>query len=183
MSPISAQILALLDSPEYRPTKATQLAKQIDISKKQMPEFHEALEDLVNAGLIRQQANGLIRRRTAKGLVSGIVKRAAAGFGFLTPTDAPNDRSRDIYISQEDLKDAQSGDEVLIQLVTSDRRDGKPRGRVMEILQRETHVFVGTYFEQGGGGFVRVDGTTFTEPIAVGDPGAKGAKPQDKVVI
>ena len=183
MSPISAQILALLDSPEYRPTKATQLAKQIDISKKQMPEFHEALEDLVNAGLIRQQANGLIRRRTAKGLVSGIVKRAAAGFGFLTPTDAPNDRSRDIYISQEDLKDAQTGDEVLIQLVTSDRRDGKPRGRVMEILQRETHVFVGTYFEQGGGGFVRVDGTIFTEPIAVGDPGAKGAKPQDKVVI
>lgn len=183
MSPFSQQILNFLDSAEYKPLKTTQLAKHLGITKAQLPEFREAVDDLISVGHIRLQANGLLRRKTAKGLVTGIVKRVAAGFGFLTPTDAPNDRSRDIYISQEDLKDAQTGDEVLIQLVASDRRDGKPRGRVVEILQRETHVFVGTYFEQAGGGFVQVDGTTFADPIAVGDPGAKGARPRDKVVI
>lgn len=183
MSSYSSQILALLDSAEYVPSKTNQLAKQLGVNKQQLLEFQDAVEELIEAGFVRKQANGLLRRKAAKGLVSGIVKRAAAGFGFLTPTDAPNDRSRDIYISQEDLKDAQTGDEVLIQLMPSDRRDGKPRGRVVDILQRETHTFVGTYFEQAGGGFVRVDGTIFTDPISVGDPGAKGAKPQDKVVI
>ncbi|MES2793035.1 MAG: ribonuclease R [Planctomycetota bacterium] len=183
MSLFGAQILSLLDSPEYQPSKTSQLAKQLGVSKPQVQEFKDALDELIEAGLVRKQVNGTLRRRTAKGLVSGIVRRAAAGFGFLTPTDAPNDRSRDIYISKEDLKDAQSGDEIMIQLIPSDRRDGKPRGRVVEILQRDTHVFVGTYFEQAGGGFVRVDGTVFTDPISVGDPGAKGAKPQDKVVI
>ena len=48
---------------------------------------------------------------------------------------------------------------------------------------RATSTFVGVYFEDGGNGFVRVDGTTFTDPIFVGDPGAKGAQPDDKVVI
>ena len=183
MSTLGTQILNLLDSPEYRPSKTSQVAKQLGITKSQVAAFKEALEELLEAGLVRKQDNGILRRRTAKGLISGIVRRAAAGFGFLTPTDAPNDRSRDIYISKEDLKDAQSGDEVMIQLLPSDRRDGKPRGRVMEVLQRETHTFVGSYFEQAGGGFVRVDGTIFTEPISVGDPGAKGAQSQDKVVI
>src|SRR5262249_13741379 len=32
-------------------------------------------------------------------------------------------------------------------------------------------------------GFVRIDGTTFNDPIYVGDPGAKGAKPGDKVAM
>ncbi|MDB5341289.1 MAG: rnr [Planctomycetaceae bacterium] len=183
MSTFGTQILGLLDSPEYHPSKTSQLAKQLGVTKSQVAEFKEALEVLIADGLVRKQENGILRRKAAKGLITGIVRRAAAGFGFLTPTDAPNDRSRDIYISKEDLKDAQSGDEVMIQLMPSDRRDGKPRGRVMEVLQRETHTFVGTYFEQAGGGFVRVDGTVFTDPISVGDPGAKGAKPQDKVVI
>ena len=35
----------------------------------------------------------------------------------------------------------------------------------------------------GDQGFVRVDGTVFGAAIHVGDPGAKGAKPDDKVVI
>lgn len=183
MTQFTQLILDYLESEEYRPLKAPQLGKQLGVTKGDAARFHEALDDLISVGRVRLQANGLIKRQTSRSLVTGIIKRVAAGYGFLTPTDAPNDRSRDIYISREDLQDAQSGDEVLIQLLASDRRDGKARGRVVEILERETHVFVGTYFEQAGGGFVQVDGTTFTEPIAVGDPGAKGAKPRDKVVI
>ncbi len=51
------------------------------------------------------------------------------------------------------------------------------------MLERATRTFVGTYFERDGEAFVRVDGTVFTHSISVGDPGAKGAKPDDKVVI
>ena len=41
----------------------------------------------------------------------------------------------------------------------------------------------GTYFEAGETSFVKIDGTIFREPISVGDPGAKGARPGDKVAI
>ena len=56
-------------------------------------------------------------------------------------------------------------------------------GRIVQVLARASGIFVGTYFEEGGAGFVKIDGTTFHEPIYVGDPGAKGAKPGDKVAL
>ena len=58
-----------------------------------------------------------------------------------------------------------------------------PEGRIVQVLARASGVFVGTYFEDGGAGFVKIDGTTFHDPIYVGDPGAKGAKPGDKVAL
>src|SRR5207253_1252894 len=58
-----------------------------------------------------------------------------------------------------------------------------PRGEILQVLERATRQFVGTYFEREGQGYVRVDGTVFSHSIYVGDPGAKGAKPEDKVVI
>jgi len=184
MSPLAQQIFAFVESEDFSPCNPAQLAKQLGVKKHQIPVFKDALIELMEGDFLKQQSNGLLRRKQSKQtLITGIVRRAAAGFGFLTPTDAPNDRSQDIYIAQEDLKDAQSGDEVAVRLSKSDRRDGKLRGRVVEVLQRDTHIFVGTYFERDGKGFVTIDGVAFTEPIYVGDPGAKGAKPKDKVVI
>jgi ribonuclease R len=184
MSPLAQQILNFVDAVDYQPCNPAQLAKHVGIKKSQIQEFKRAAIELIEAGYLRQQDDGLLRRRHSKEtLITGIIRRTAGGFGFLTPTDAPNDRSQDIYVAQDDLKDAQSGDEVSIRLMKSDRRDGKPRGRVVEVLQRDTHVFVGTYFEDGGRGYVQIDGTAFSDPIDVGDPGAKGVRPHDKVVI
>jgi ribonuclease R len=56
-------------------------------------------------------------------------------------------------------------------------------GRIVEIVVRASGLFVGTYREDGTAGYVKVDGTTFHAPIYVGDPGAKGARPGDKVAI
>jgi ribonuclease R len=50
-------------------------------------------------------------------------------------------------------------------------------------VTRRTNRFVGTYFEAAGGGWVRIDGTNFARPVSVGDPGAKGVREQDKIVV
>ncbi len=50
-------------------------------------------------------------------------------------------------------------------------------------MERDTHQFVGTYKPRGDVPLVQVDGKVFAQPIPVGDPGAKNARPQDKVVI
>ena len=53
----------------------------------------------------------------------------------------------------------------------------------MEVVTRRTTRFVGGYFEAAGGGWVRIDGTNFARPVSVGDPGAKGVRENDKVVV
>ena len=59
-----------------------------------------------------------------------------------------------------------------------------PRGRIVEIIERQTRQFVGAYFESQGSAFVQIDGTLFAQPIFVGDPGREeNARPDDKVVI
>jgi ribonuclease R len=56
-------------------------------------------------------------------------------------------------------------------------------GEIVRVLERATRTFVGTYFERDRAALVRVDGNVFAHSVSVGDAAAKGAKPQDKVVI
>ena len=73
---------------------------------------------------------------------------------------------------------------MLVRLVRKPHQGaGLPAGRVMRVLERASHHFVGTYFERDGEGLVRVDGTVFSHSVFVGDAGAKGARLNDKVVI
>src|SRR5690606_2177699 len=74
-------------------------------------------------------------------------------------------------------------DIVRIRLNGKVGRMGKSEGRVVDIVERATNRFVGTYSVTAGMGVVQIDGKIFASPIYVGDPGAKGAQPDDKVVI
>ena len=86
--------------------------------------------------------------------------------------------------ARSDALDAATGDVVLVRITRKPNRpDVSPAGEIVRVLERATRQFVGTYFERDGEGYVRVDGTVFSHSIYVGDPGAKGARPDDKVVF
>ena len=104
----------------------------------------------------------------------------------MRPSGTPHaaDRKEDIFIPEDKAGDAATGDLVQVEVDGRKRSPrGNPAGRIVEVLERETHQFVGTYFESAGASFVQVDGTIFGRPVAVGDPGAKNARPDDKVVF
>jgi ribonuclease R len=117
--------------------------------------------------------------------ITGVFRRAQGGFGFVRPQGAApsHTREQDFYIAADNARDAASGDLVLVRPMKEKGTFRNPRGEIVEILERETHQFVGSYFESGGAAYVQVDGTLFARPIAVGDPGAKNAQPDDKVVF
>jgi ribonuclease R len=122
-------------------------------------------------------------RRPTDG-VYGHFQRAAAGFGFVRPEGTPADQGRDqdIFIPTQHTLDAASGD--LVHIVLNRGRDQKrPRGRIMEIIERRTRQFVGTYKQENGTGSVQIDGTLFSHSVPVGDSSARNVQPEDKVVV
>ena len=185
-SDIEQRILEYVKQPGYKAKKAKGLAKKLEINKKELPNFRAVLDSLVSAGSIKEGRNDLIRPRAAAGSVEGIIKLISSGAGFLIPHSPRSEGQslpNDVFISANDLHGARTGDEVLAVLTNRRRRGGQRCGRVTEIIDRATTTFVGTYFERDARGFVDIDGKDFQSSIFVGDPGAKGAQPNDKVVI
>ena len=117
--------------------------------------------------------------------VVGIFRRAAGGYGFVRPLEAAaGDRSGDIHIAAVSAHDAATGDTVRVRIARGrDVRRPGPAGEIVEVVTRRTTRFVGGYFEAAGSGWVRIDGTNFARPVSVGDPGAKGVRENDKVVV
>src|SRR5205823_2758971 len=125
-----------------------------------------------------------VRPSQPHGSLTGTFRRTSTGVGFVRPPVANGQASPEVRIAEGDALDAATGDTVLVRLTRKPGRTGSnPGGKVIRVLERVTRHFVGTYLERDGQGFVRVDGTVFSHSIAVGDPGAKGAKPDDTVVF
>ncbi|MEZ5940947.1 MAG: ribonuclease R [Planctomycetaceae bacterium] len=170
--------------PEYRPLKAKSLVKKLGVKKKDLARFDKALAEAEATGEIRISASGRVQPGRTDGSLIGILKRTSAGDGFvILHPPKPVNVMGDVFVAREDLRNAQTGDEVQIKLNKRRRAGGQRCGFVVDVLERATNVFVGTYFEDNNTGWVQIDGKDFPQPIWVGDPGAKGAKENDKVVI
>ncbi|MEO2032385.1 MAG: ribonuclease R [Planctomycetaceae bacterium] len=184
MSKIRDQIIELLSDPKYRPLESLAVSKKLQVTKKGMKKFRETVAELIESGQLREGKKGRLRLKTTAGFVTGVVRRIKSGAAFVIPHEVSEDlEKKDVYVSRSDLTDAQTGDEVLVRLISRRRSGGQRCGRVEKVLERASNVFVGTYFESQGQGFVRVDGNVFDAAIHVGDPGSRGAKADDKVVI
>ena len=181
------RIIDVLSSAGKPLTQKT-LAQRMKVAKKSRASFENAIDRLVEEGRLRVGRAGRLSLRQQKksSLITGVLKRIRSGAGYVIPNDGdvPGIRgAKDVFVEARDVGDAQTGDEVLVKLSSRRRSGGQRIGRIEQVIERATSVFVGTYFVSAGQGFVRIDGTAFADPVAVGDPGAKGAQPDDKVVI
>ena len=155
-------------------------------SRKRVPTAHDT--DHETAGPRETKRTKRPKQSKRADEVVGRFSRAAAGFGFVAVTPdfekqaaVPAD---DIYIPHRHTLDAASGDQVRVRLSSQSRGSRKKvAGKIVEVLQRRTHQFVGTYHEQGEYGLVTVDGGLFDSDVLVGDAGAKACRVGDKVVI
>jgi len=187
---LELQIVNLIQSPNYQPVKPRVIARQLGLPESRRPEVRKAVKRLVKRGLVLYASDHLVQTATpARVSPAGIVgtfQRTAAGFGFVRtrPTGgAPP--SPDIYIPANQAGDAATGDVVRVRLRKTKLigKEQRLRGEIVEVLERDTHQFVGRYRPRGGVPLVQIDGKLFAQPIPVGDPGAKNVQPDDIVVI
>jgi ribonuclease R len=209
---LEQSVLDFVNQPNYKPVKPRIIAKRLGLDEAAAVELKRTVKRLMKSGRLAYGQDHLVlpaatpsvantedetvatparsgkqsRSEFSGERVTGVFRRMNAGYGFVRPSGAAPavDRSGDIFIAANHAGDASSGDTVLVAVSRKrDIRRQNPEGEIIEILQRDTHQFVGTYFEGAGNGYVQVDGTVFSRPVYVGDPGAKNAQPDDKVVF
>jgi ribonuclease R len=184
MADLTEQILSTLRRKNYVPLKPKALARKLGVSSPQYAEFRRALRELLREGRAELSKNQTVRQAPPHGTVTGTYRRTGTGVGYVRPHPADGRAGPEVRVHEDDALDAATGDTVLVRITRKPNRpDLHPAGRIVRVLERATRQFVGTYFEREGDGFVRVDGTVFSHSIYVGDPGAKGTKPDDKVVF
>ncbi len=199
-----APLRAYFAHPEAVAVRVKDLQKLLKVKQSQAVPFAAAVEQLVIAGEIRRGKNGTVyksdfvpTKTQQTATIEGTLKRTASGAGYFRPAAAAapditneddveiaNDEPAEaIYIAANHLGGGLTGDTVRIEVLQRQRPGGQLCGRVVEVVKRKRTTFVGVYHEQHKRGFVTLDGAVVDYPIGVGDPGAKGARPNDKVVI
>jgi ribonuclease R len=184
MTDLKARILSEIAHPYYQPLKPKALARKLGLTGDSYPAYKAALRDLLRLGRVEVGKGNAVRAAGPHGTLTGTFRKTSAGFGFVRPNPAEGHKFPEVFIPESATLDASSGDTVLVRLSKKPQpHNGNPSGVIAEVLERVTRQFVGTYFERDGQGLVRVDGTVFAHSIYVGDPGAKGALANDKVVV
>ena len=204
-SDIRAAIIAYTRQPAYRPVKPAVMAERLGLLEEdQIKVVRRVIKKMVKAGELEYGPGHLVmptdeghpsrenlapkkkpKKDDTANQIVGTFRRVSTGEGFVRPagTQASAGRDADIHIDKRAALDAHTGDTVRIKIDKQSGYKGKPEGRVVAVVERATSRFVGTYFEKDDMGLVEVDGKVFNRAIYVGDPGAKGVKADDKVVI
>ena len=191
LTDLELQIVNLIQSPNYQPVKPRVIARQLGLPEARRPEVRKAIKRLVKRGLVVYASDHLVQPATATRVsqagIVGTFQRTAKGFGFVRPraTGGPTPPSPDIYIPASHAGDAATGDLVRVRLRKTKQvgKEQRLSGEIVDVLERDTHQFVGRYRPRGGVPLVQIDGKLFAQPIPVGDPGAKNVRPDDIVVI
>lgn len=195
---LAGRILAIVLDPKYRPSKPKAVAELLGVREEERYEFRSVVKKLVRDGKLAFGVNHMLfpphAAPSAKGgggtgavdEVIGRMRRSSSGHGFVRPrgAGAAHRREDDIHVPDRFCGDAATGDLVLIRIVRA-KPGGRSslEGKLVKVLERQSHAFVGTYLEQRSRGYVKVDGQVFAQPVYVGDPGAKNVQIDDKVVV
>jgi ribonuclease R len=178
------RVLALLRRPNYVPAKPKALARRLGISAGDYAAFRAVIKELVRRNRVEIAKGHTLRLATRHDQAVGVFRSIRGGGGFVRPKPGQGQDVGEIYVKPARARDAASGDVVLVSIYKFPKVAGRvPEGEIREVIERASDRFVGTYHEHMGEGLVHVDGRVFHEDIYVGDAGAKGARPGDKVVV
>lgn len=125
---------------------------------------------------IKGQSKNMRRVRSAEDLLKGRLELTRGGRGFVIVEGM----DEDILITPEGLKNAMDGDTVLVKLAQG--TDSRPKGKIIEVLQRKRSEFIGKVQMSKGFAFVLGDKEKNIPDIYVAEENLNGAKNGEPVV-
>lgn len=170
------EVLELLKDRQLKERTLDDLAKRLNQTETNdyiaLIKCMNALED--EGEVIRDRANRYYTPDQMN-FVRGILNMNKRGFGFVRV-----DETREIHISEANLKDAYQGDEVLVEVYYL---VGKEEGRIIKVLKRGMTKLVGEVIQGRKDLIVIPDDTKFTKRIIVDAQHAHGAVAGHKVIV
>ena len=112
-------------------------------------------------------------------LVSGVLRIARGGFGFIKQTAGGDD----LYVPAKNTGKAFNGDTVLVKKQKDFKKEGNFIGKVIRVTGRPKTEFVGTYRSSGAYGFVTPDDQNMRNSFFISDDKRNGAMTDHKVVV
>ena len=172
-------LLDLIQKKTSRPLKFSELMRALKVPEPQRREFRARLKELVEQGALVKLRGGRYGLADEMSLVSGMLKGHPDGYGFLiTGTDEP-----DLYIGRKQMNGAMHQDQVVVRVEKGRSGWGKPEGRVIRILQRNTPSLVGVYEPLGRDGWVVPSDENIFHDVFVPGKLSQGAAPGQVVVV
>ncbi|BCE01731.1 ribonuclease R [Marinicellulosiphila megalodicopiae] len=123
----------------------------------------------------RNDAYGLINKLD---LVKGRIQGHPNGFGFLICEDD----HEDVFISERQMRCVFDGDDVLLRKMGLNFK-GKPEGKIIEIIKRNTQSLVGRFSDKSGSFFVTPENKRISIDVSIDAAHTMGAKEGDVVKI
>jgi ribonuclease R len=160
------------------PTSPEELARALEVKRRDQEAFAAALDEAVRAGDILVNRKGELLVAAKLDLVRGRVQGHPDGFGFLVP-DAGGE---DLFLSPREMHKALHGDRAAARVSGTDRR-GRPEGEIVEVLERVNKQVVGRLHEARGAWFVEAEDRRLSQDILVGPEDRGGARAGEVVVL
>ena len=123
-------ILEFLNSKEYVPMKAKELAIIFNVQKSNIEELKLVLNKLEREGKIGKNRRNKYSINAIETLVGTF--RNSKSFGFVVPDNKKE--SRDIFISKKNFNSAKDNDKVVVQITKKEEKGKKPEGKIIEVI-------------------------------------------------
>ncbi|MDR2166891.1 MAG: ribonuclease R [Clostridiales bacterium] len=145
-----AKIEGFVESGDYRPMKAREMAEILSVPSSAFDLFEEILADMLAEGTLALTRKNKFISAAKVGLIKGPFSATAKGYGFVLRQDAP-----DIFIPADAICTAMHGDLVLCRIV--EESSPSSIGEIISVVERAKQHFVGVFELGERGGWVMPD--------------------------
>ncbi|MBI1883960.1 MAG: ribonuclease R [Chlamydiae bacterium] len=175
-------ILKIFEKGNHLSLTVKEIKSRLKVPSHEVPLLRRLLRQMTALGQLICLHKKEYALPESSGLISGILRMNPKGFGFVEPfiKESPDGKEiEDIYIHRENLSSAMHADEVLVNLVNVERREG----HIAKILKRANEKVVGTLEKERKLFFVIPDNAKLIYDIVIPQNVLRGARPQDKVMV
>ncbi|MCF8227198.1 MAG: ribonuclease R [Bacteroidales bacterium] len=156
-----------------------QMSKQLLLNDQRDRDMvNNALQNLLNQGLIEKVDRGRYKMVPRAGYVNGTIDMTYHGYAFLKSEEI----EQDVFIARSNLGRAMDGDLVKVHILPRKKNDPRLSGEVIEIVERARETFVGIVEVSRNYAFLLPDSAKMPFDIFIPTEKLKGAKHGQKAV-
>src|SRR6266498_4419375 len=97
MSDLQTRILSAIAHPNYHPLKPKALARKLEVPAPEYDAFKDTLKELIRQGRLEIGKGNAVRPLGAHGTLTGIFRKAQAGFGFVRPNPEEGHKFNEVF--------------------------------------------------------------------------------------